>query len=90
MTRRTPAFDNVSVRVADENGQTKAWYPSVTAFISSVVTKAHNKYSEDRECNLCHEVYIGLAQDCRCTYYGYGSWREAPRDLRPWYWKWLP
>jgi len=21
-------------------------------------------------CNICHEKYVGLAQDCRCTNYG--------------------
>ena len=91
MSKRKPAFEEVTIRVSDTEGRTKAWYPSVTAFIDSVIASQHNKINiGESKCNICGSVRIGMAQDCRCTKYGYRSWRQVPRDLRPWYWKWLP
>ena len=87
---RTPAFEEVSVRITDEKGETKAWYSSVGVFIDSVIASRHHKDIGESKCNICNSIRIGMAQDCRCTKYGYRSWRQVPRDLRPWYWKWLP
>lgn len=36
MTKKTPALDQVSVRVVDNNGQTKAFFPTVENFINYV------------------------------------------------------
>jgi hypothetical protein len=36
MTRRTPALENVTVRVKDRNGNTKASFSSVEKFINFV------------------------------------------------------
>ena len=30
----------------------------------------HYKHFSGRVCNICHEPYVGVAQDCKCTNYG--------------------
>lgn len=32
-------------------------------------------------CNLCGEMYSGLAQDCACTMYGYTYEEDIPAEL---------
>jgi hypothetical protein len=31
----------------------------------------HYKHFSGRVCNICGGVYVGVAQDCRCTGYNY-------------------
>lgn len=85
-------LDKVSVRVKDRNGKTKALFPSVEKFINFVTGSQEEGWwaNQGERCNICKQTYLGLAADCRCTKYGYRSWRNVPRTLRPWYWKWIP